>query len=172
MKTQVLGPGEASQGKVLNSIVSWSRDGWTLEADPIHAELIIDQLGIESAGRITTAGTAEDVVEMSESAELEGRQTSLIRGLAARANDLSMGRPEVQYASKEVCHEMSKPTIQSLAKMKRIGQYVYGKIRLVWQYPHRDELWGLDFLSTLIGAGGQQSRKSTSGGCAMWDPTA
>ena len=144
IKTQVLGPGAASQGKVLNRIVSWSRGGWTVEADPRHADLIIEQLGNKSPRGIITAGTAEDVVEMSESAELEGKDMSLFRGLASRANYLAPDRPNLQHTSQEVCRGVSKLTIESIAKMRGIGQYLYGRTRSVWQYPYQDEPGDLD----------------------------
>ena len=56
LKTQRLGPRAGKEGKVLNRIVSWTEKGWELEADPRHAELIQEQLGISSGGGITTAG--------------------------------------------------------------------------------------------------------------------
>ena len=44
LKTQKLGPGATEEGKVLNRIVRWKNDGWELEADPRHSELIREQL--------------------------------------------------------------------------------------------------------------------------------
>ena len=38
LKTQLLGPTAAAEGKVLNIIVRWSPKGWEIEADPRHAE--------------------------------------------------------------------------------------------------------------------------------------
>ena len=58
IKTQLLGPAALPEGKVLNRVVRWSSGGWELEADPRHAELIMEQLGIKSSGGITTAGLA------------------------------------------------------------------------------------------------------------------
>ena len=56
LKTQRLGPSEAPEGKVLNRIVRWKESGWEVDADPRHAELIQEQLGIKGGGGITTAG--------------------------------------------------------------------------------------------------------------------
>ena len=50
MKTQRLGPSEAPEGKVLNRIVRWKESGWEVDADPRHAELIQEQLGIKGGG--------------------------------------------------------------------------------------------------------------------------
>lgn len=65
IKTQVLGSGAATQEKVLDVIVSWCEVGCTLEAEPRHAKLVIEQLGIKSAGGLTIEGAAKDVSKRS-----------------------------------------------------------------------------------------------------------
>ena len=49
IQTQRLGlkSGWERQGKVLNRVVSCDENGWRLEADPRHAELVVEQLGVE-----------------------------------------------------------------------------------------------------------------------------
>ena len=76
-------------------MVAWTPRGWTYEADPRHAELIQEQRGITSAGGITTAGAAEDAQKEEDDGPLEGRDVTLFRGLAARANYLAMDRPDL-----------------------------------------------------------------------------
>ena len=48
IKTQRLGIGPKLQleGKVLNRILRATETGWEVEADPRHAELVIEQLGL------------------------------------------------------------------------------------------------------------------------------
>ena len=48
IKSCMLGdePGMETEGKILNRIVRVTKDGWQLEADPRHAELIIQELGL------------------------------------------------------------------------------------------------------------------------------
>ena len=48
IQTQKLGPysGLDKEGKVLNRIVRCTSGGWELEADPRHAELVVEQLGV------------------------------------------------------------------------------------------------------------------------------
>ena len=48
--------------------------------------------------------------EEKEGEELKGEQASRYRALAARLNYLSSDRPDMQYAVKEACREMSSPT--------------------------------------------------------------
>ena len=47
IKTQKVGKyiGYNNHGKVLNSVLRVTEDGWEMEADPRHAELVVDQLG-------------------------------------------------------------------------------------------------------------------------------
>ena len=81
---------------MLNRLVRWSARGWEAEADPRHAELIQEQLGIKSGGGITTAGAGqEENATEEESEELTGKDITLFRGLAARCNYLSLDRPDI-----------------------------------------------------------------------------
>ena len=49
IKTQIVGhqAGCQTEGKILNRIVRCTSNGWEYEADPRHAELIIEQLGLK-----------------------------------------------------------------------------------------------------------------------------
>ena len=168
LKTQLLGPGARAEGKVLNRVVRWDDKGWEIEADPRHAELIIEQLGIRGSGGITTAGAQqEEQASEDNTAALEGNDVTLFRGLAARCNYLALDRPDLQYAAKEVCREMSSPTLQSLAKLRRVGQYLYGKPRLVWAFEYQQPPTSIDVYVDANWAACRRTRKSTSGGCAM-----
>ena len=58
VKTQLLGPGHEQQLKIFNRIVTWhNHRGITYEADPRHAELVIEQLGLQKASTVSTPGT-------------------------------------------------------------------------------------------------------------------
>ena len=73
IKTQKLGlaNGWEKQGKVLNRIVSCTDDGWTVEADPRHAELIVEQLGAENSRTVVSPG-----VDGAEEDDLTTMRTS------------------------------------------------------------------------------------------------
>ena len=49
IQTQTLGMGKGDQheGQVLNRFIRCTEAGWEVEADPRHAELVVEQLGIE-----------------------------------------------------------------------------------------------------------------------------
>ena len=170
IQTQKVGVGENMdrEGKVLNRIVRCVSEGWEVEADPRHAELIVEQLGIGSSRSLSSLGVdGEAEVDHEEDTDIAGPDGTRFRGVAARCNYLAMDRSDIQYATKEVCREMSKPTTGSLRRLKRIGQYLHGKPRLVWHYKMQERCYTLDIYSDSDWAGDRRARKSTSGGAIM-----
>ena len=139
-----------------------------IEAVPRHAELIQEQMGVTSGGGITTAGTPQEEAASEEAAvPLVGKDATMFRGVAARCNYLSLDRPDLQYAAKEVCSEMSSPNSQSVTKLRGIAQLLYGKPRLIWMSVYQDQVKCLDICVDANWAACKRSRKSTSGGDAM-----
>ena len=85
-----LDAGCVSEGEVLNRIVRCNEDGWSLEADPRHAELIIEQLGVSEMGSAATPGIdGIDEVDREDDVEIAGSDATRFRGVAARFNDLA-----------------------------------------------------------------------------------
>ena len=58
IKTQRLGIGKnlKTEGKVLNRIIRATDKGWEIEADPRHAELVVEQLGLGNEKTVATPG--------------------------------------------------------------------------------------------------------------------
>ena len=90
-------------------------EGLELEADQRHSEVVVKQLGLEGANIVSTP--ADDEVENKDKDD-GGRNMSdtcdvgyatLYKYIAARLNDLSPDRPDLQYFIKEVCRRMSDP---------------------------------------------------------------
>ena len=153
---------------MLNRIVACDDDGWTMEADPRHAELVVEQLGVEATRSVATPGVdGTDETDNEEDIDIEGADITRFRGVAARCNYLSFDRPDMQFATKEVCREMSKPTTGSLRRLRRIGCYLKDRKRLVWHFEMQTEPTVLDVYTDSDWAGCRKSRKSTSGGTVM-----
>ena len=89
------------------------------------------------------------------------------RGVAARSMYLGPDRPEMLYASKEVCREMSEPSVGGMDKITRIGKFLAGRPRVVWEFPNQEQQSSIDVYVDANWAGCRRTRKSTSGGCAM-----
>ena len=62
---------------------------------------------------------------------------------------------------------MAKPTEKSWSKLKRVGQYIKGRPRVVWSYEWQDEATVVDVVADANWAGCKRTRKYTSGGCVM-----
>ena len=85
------------EAKILNTIGRRTDAGYEMEADPRHAELIVEQVTKDGARTTTTPGNGL-AKEGEDEKELVGEQATQYRALAARCNYLSMDRPDMQFA--------------------------------------------------------------------------
>ena len=65
----------------------------------------------------------------NDSQALTGVNITRYRALAARISYLSQDRPDLKFASMQVCCAMAKPTMRDTERVKRIGRYFVGKPR-------------------------------------------
>ena len=70
------------KGKLLNRTIRKADEGWELEADQRHGEIISQELGLNECKGLPTQGADEPVPEQDE--ELKGQQLATYRSLAAR----------------------------------------------------------------------------------------
>ena len=134
IKSQRIGDGldnngvkKLSEGQVLNRVVRRTRDGFELEADLRHAELIVEQLNLGSCKAVLTPGVDLEVEcaawsEEPEGEELPAAECTRFRTIAARCNYLQPDRPDIQYSVKEVCRLMPRPTARAWELLIRIGK--------------------------------------------------
>ena len=159
------GPGNVQEMRILNRIVQYGPHGITYEADQRHAEIIIQQFGLTKANSTVSPGEKDRKPE-EYSPPLDAAGASAYRSTTARINYLAQDRPDIAYASKEACRDMSSPTQKSWSKVKHIARYLVGQPRLVYEYRFQDHA-DLDTYVDSDFAGDFTSRKSTSGGCIM-----
>jgi hypothetical protein len=157
---------ELKELRVLNRVVRWTREGLKYEADPRHAEIIVQGVvGAEKA--LSAPGTASKEFDApGDERELPEKAARLFRSFAARANYLAMDRPDISQATKELCRRMSAPRAADLTALLRVARYLVGAGRLVYEFPwqHRPVLSAYtdsDF------AGCVATRRSTSGGAVL-----
>ena len=111
-------------------------------------------------------------MERSENAEflLDRTEATLYRALAARANFLSQDRPDINFATKELCREFSAPNQKSYLRLKRLVRYLVGLPRLVYRYDFiakgQQPASTIDLYVDTDFAGCRETRRSTSGGVA------
>ena len=132
-----MGPGEhdAKRGIILNRIIRWTPEGVEYEADPRQAERLLEATGLEGANAVATPGVKLLAAQYADDVELPESGVTGYRAQAARGNYLSSDRPDIQFAAKESCRWMSKPTKLGMEGLKRMARYLAGKPRLVFKYP-------------------------------------
>ena len=108
--------------QVLGRIITRTPEGIVYEADPRHAETLIEAMGLQEAKPVSTPGSKEPAKEEPE--EMTRADQTNYRAMAARCNYLSLDRPDIQYASKEVCRWMQGPTWSDWLAIKRIARYL------------------------------------------------
>ena len=160
------GPNDAKEARALNRVVRWCEDRIEYEADPRQAERLISECGLEGANAMATPGVRPTAAEVAADQELPSQLSTAFRGAAARGNYLAADRIDAQFACKEVCRHMSKPTAESWKALKRICRFLNGCPRLVYTYP-RQHVDCIDVYTDTDWAGCPRTRKSTSGGCVL-----
>ena len=65
------------------------------------------------------------------SSKLTPEGATAYRALSARCNYLAQGKPDISFAAKELCLDVSVPSLQSLDKLKRAIRYLKATPRLV-----------------------------------------
>ena len=156
---------------VLNRVDRWTREGWQVEADQRHSEIMLEQLNLQQAKSLSVPGSDEDdKATEADLVPLEGADATLFRGLAARSNYLAPDRPDIMYPAKEICREMAKPCAGSLKTLHRVGRYLKGKPRLVWFYNYQGWPQHLHIFADSNWVACKRTRKSTSGGLRLLWP--
>ena len=132
-----------------------------------NAELIA-KVSKKYANKRLGAKAAKAVEKLADVGELlDAEQSTTYRALAARANYLALDRPDIGYATKELCRQFQSPTKNSVEQLKRLVRFLVGCPRLVWHYPFQTSPHAIDvFVDTDFG-GCQTTRRSTSGGIIM-----
>jgi hypothetical protein len=163
------GAGEVSELRILNRVVRWGPEGVTYEADPRHADILM--AGVAGAARSLSApGTQsrDRNPEEEDDEALSDADAGLYRSFAARANYLALDRPDLGFAAKELCRRMRRPGRADLEALRRLARYLLDSPRVVYDFP-----WGSTGEQMVVYAdtdfaGCTATRRSTSGGCALW----
>ena len=126
---------EGSECRLLNRVVRCTQNGWEIEPDQRHADLLVQALELKGANGVTTPGENDARGQEEENeVELGPNEATTYRSIAARANYLSADRPDIMYAVKELCRGMAKPTKGHWLKLKRLGRYLIESGRTIMRY--------------------------------------
>ena len=196
-KHQVMGASDhlMKELKILNRKVSWKSQGITIEADPKHVRVLLEEMNLELAKVAKTPATREegakgsrdknddeddeaDVDEFEienkkkddEAPEIEASKGDSFqyRSWAARLNYLAMDRADIQFAVKACAKAMSNPQPGDFVKIKRLVRYLKHRVSLVIEFVWQDWPEHITMYTDSDWAGDRATRKSTSGGAMMF----
>ena len=144
------------------------------EGDELEQERLRENAAASSESMAIEAvsGGGEDQEEQGHGVEetRSAKEDTKFGAVAARLNYIAADMPDIQFSCKEACREMSAPTAQSWASIKRIGRYLVGRPRVSWNFPWKDEVGDWRAYTDSDWAGNLKTRKSTSGGLIMLGP--
>ena len=159
------GPRDDKSIDVLGRRIVWKEQGIEYEADPKHREEIAKAFNLEAKSKsLSVTGQAENGEE-SDGLELDREEAAKFRAVAARMNYLAQDSPDLQFAAKEVCRHMAKPTVGAWARAKRLARYVLGRSRAVYMFKWQYQECGLKLYTDSDWGGCRRTRRSTTGGC-------
>ena len=155
---------------ILGRVLRYENWGISWRADPRHRKMILEYYGFgsDTKGLSKTGDKDDDKSEEELDGEMTVQEATVFRGVAARANYMAADWPQIQFATKEVCRDMARPTWKSHAKMKKLARYLCTCTEAVWQFP-----WQSDSEANLMTytdsdwAGCLKTRRSTSGGAMV-----
>lgn len=105
--------------RILNSILRGAPNGWEIEADQRHVAIIAKQFNIQNG--VTSPAEDSPKIEGDDDKYLCTSLSSQYRQSAGRMNYWSQDRPDIQFATKEVCRGINNPTNYHWRKLKRLG---------------------------------------------------
>ena len=93
---------EIQEGRVLNRIIRRTDEGWEIEPDQRHADIIVHEMGLTESKPVATPGETESRQEEGEDEEpLDAAMSTKYRALPTRANYLAGDRTDLMYAGRQ-----------------------------------------------------------------------
>ena len=88
--------------------------------------LIVDAEGLNERSKVVVSPVLKPrtKVEDEESEELGREEVKEYRGEAAKLNYLGGDRPDLQYATKEICQGMARPTVEGKGRTTRAARFL------------------------------------------------
>lgn len=161
--------------RLLNRTIRWICAGadaggecleW--EADLRHAQLMQTALGLAGSSKSVTSPGEKMKVSPIDGDDLGSEEASVYKSVCMRGMFAAQERSDLQYGNKETSRSMARPTVQSMASLKRIGRYLKHTPRNAWVFKRQTYASYLDVYCDSDHAGCLATRKSTSGLAMKW----
>ena len=102
-----------------------------------------------------------------EGVDMDDKEARRYQALAARLNYLTGDKPDLSFASKCICKNMTRTRSEDWLALKRVGRYLKGAARMVQQLYWAGDDTNLHGYADSDWAGDRQNMKYTSGGVIM-----
>ena len=170
--------------RVMNRIVRiHPRRGITTELDPRHAEILIRDLDVKSCRAVTTPMTKDNAKESVESITEEiyekarnkkaWRHDSGPRGTVHSWQEQTVSQwiaeTLLPASNKELACRMSSPSRQDWERLQRLVRFLRHRPRCALWNAYQGTPSEVSCFTDSDWAGCKRTRRSTSGGCMMWE---
>ena len=116
--------------------LTWSREGYTWEADGKYARLLTQELNLEGGKGVDTPASKETGKnDRFAEEELSPEEASELAGTALY---LSLDRPTIQFAVSNITAGMAKPRRIHMHRLKRLARYLLKFPSEVWVYKYQE----------------------------------
>jgi hypothetical protein len=160
------GPKENKETDILGRLVCCTPAGFEYEADPRHRRKVLVVLGFSGETKgLSLNGRVEELAE--ELVDLEAADGTSFRALAARLNYLAQDSPDMQFAAKEVCLDMAKPSQDSWRQLKILARLILEREVVLWKFEWPVSEVELRVYSDSDWAGCRRTCRSTIGGAVL-----
>jgi hypothetical protein len=163
------GPSDEKRMVILNRIIEWDGKKLTYKADPRHAQMIIEAMGLKSDSKSRSApADKEDEEGEEESEPLAQPEAKKFRGVAARANYLGQDRCDIQHAVRGICRGMARPSKKGQERLRKLARYLVGvpEVVIVFESDGREPI--VEIYTDSDWAKCRETRRSTSGGILLF----
>ena len=121
-------------------------------AGQIINRVVSERLLLQAGRGVSTPGIDDQDEHEGDALEALGPlEVTSFTGMAARCNYLSVDRPDFMFPVKALCRQMSKPTVRSMRRLKRVGRYLKFHPRLVRNFQCKPRLRRLTCIQMQIG---------------------
>ena len=155
--------GAIQQLSVLNRLVTWTQNGLELEADPRHVDIVLQESGLSSGSSVTSPLVKLKAMDETDDEALSDEDAARYRSLSMRIGYLSLDRPDLLRATRELAKGLQNPTRYHWSLLKRIARYLKGHGRLVQKFDYQEKFVEITVWSDADHGGCIRTRKSTTG---------
>ena len=159
-----MGSDHEKETKYLNRTLRWTQEGIQLEGDPKHADMVLNEWGMNDCKCMDTPMSQDLERKMGTGELLSETESKLARRTIARFNYMAQDLPDLSVVSRLLSSCMSQPTGGTQVGIKRVLRYIKKYPRCVNVMKFNSDMPVLRVFTDSDWAGDQLSRKSTSGG--------